>query len=30
VEMGLPPSRIAMSTKVNGGTRSNEVHLYLR
>ena len=30
VEMGLPPSRIAMSTKVNGGARSNEVHLYLR
>ena len=30
VEMGLPPSRIAMSTKVNGGMRSNEVHLYLR
>jgi len=30
VEMGLPPSRIAMSTKVNGGARANEVHLYLR
>ncbi|MEL0106686.1 MAG: hypothetical protein VW802_07055 [Rhodospirillaceae bacterium] len=30
VEMGMPPSRIAMSTKVNGGARSNEVHLYLR
>ena len=30
VEMGLPPSRIAMSTKVNRGARSNEVHLYLR
>ncbi|MEX2451634.1 MAG: hypothetical protein WD407_12325 [Rhodospirillales bacterium] len=30
VEMGLPPSRVAMSTKENGGARANEVHLYLR
>ncbi len=30
IEMGLPPSRVALSTKVNRGARSNEVHLYLR
>ena len=29
-EMGLPPSRIAVSAKTSGATKANEVHLYLR
>ena len=30
VEMGLPPSRVAVSGKTSGDAQSNEVHLYLR
>ena len=30
IEMGLPPSRVAMSGKTSAQTKSNEVHLYLR
>ncbi len=30
VDMGLPPSRIAVSGKSSAATKSNEVHLYLR
>ena len=30
IEMGLPPSRVAVSAKTSGGAKSNEVHLYLR
>ena len=30
VEMGLPPSRVAMSGKSSAASKSNEVHLYLR
>lgn len=29
-EMGLPPSRVAVSAKTSSGTKANEVHLYLR
>jgi len=30
IEMGLPPSRVAMSGKTNNQAKTNEVHLYLR
>ncbi|HIJ42573.1 MAG TPA: hypothetical protein HPP50_09465 [Rhodospirillaceae bacterium] len=30
VEMGLPPTRVAVSGKTSGGAKTNEVHLYLR
>ena len=30
IEMGLPPSRVAMSGKTSSQANSNEVHLYLR
>jgi len=30
IEMGLPPSRVAVSAKSNAQARTNEVHLYLR
>ncbi len=30
VEMGLPPSRVAIAGTTSGGARSNEVHIYLR
>ena len=30
VEMGLPPARVAISAKTSSGSKSNEVHLYLR
>lgn len=30
IEMGLPPSRVAVSAKTSNGAKSNEVHLYLR
>ncbi len=30
IEMGLPPSRVAMSGKTSNKANSNEVHLYLR
>ncbi len=30
IEMGLPPSRVAMSGKTSAQTKSNEVHLYLK
>jgi len=30
VEMGLPPSRVAVSGQTSGAARTNEVHLYLR
>ncbi len=30
VEMGLPPSRVAVSGKTSGTAKTNEVHLYLR
>lgn len=30
VEMGLPPERVAVSAKITTGSKSNEVHLYLR
>ncbi len=30
IEMGLPPSRVAMSGKTSAQSKSNEVHLYLR
>jgi len=30
IEMGLPPSRVAMSGKTSNQANSNEVHLYLR
>ncbi len=30
IEMGLPPSRVAMSGKTSPQTKANEVHLYLR
>jgi hypothetical protein len=30
VEMGLPPSRVAISAKASASSRSSEVHLYLR
>lgn len=30
IEMGLPPSRVAMSGKTSAQAKSNEVHLYLR
>jgi hypothetical protein len=30
IEMGLPPSRVAMSGKTSAQAKNNEVHLYLR
>jgi hypothetical protein len=30
IDMGLPPSRVAMSGKTSGEAKNNEVHLYLR
>ena len=30
VEMGLPPSRVAVSARTSGAVKTNEVHLYLR
>lgn len=30
IEMGLPPSRVAVSAKTSNAAKSNEVHLYLR
>ncbi|NQU57336.1 MAG: hypothetical protein HQ513_08875 [Rhodospirillales bacterium] len=30
IEMGLPPSRVAMSGKTSNQAKANEVHLYLR
>ena len=30
IDMGLPPSRVAMSGKTSAQSKSNEVHLYLR
>lgn len=30
IEMGLPPSRVAVSAKTSSNAKSNEVHLYLR
>jgi hypothetical protein len=30
IDMGLPPSRVAMSGKTSGQSKTNEVHLYLR
>jgi hypothetical protein len=30
IEMGLPPSRVAMSGKTSAQAKANEVHLYLR
>jgi len=30
IEMGLPPSRVAMSGKTGSQSKTNEVHLYLR
>jgi len=30
VEMGLPPTRVAVSAKSSPGAKNNEVHLYLR
>lgn len=30
IEMGLPPSRVAVSAKTSAGAKSNEVHIYLR
>ena len=30
VEMGLPPARVAVSAKTADGSKTNEVHLYLR
>ncbi len=30
IDMGLPPSRVAMSGKTSGTSKANEVHLYLR
>ncbi len=30
IEMGLPPARVAVGAKTFAGTRTNEVHLYIR
>jgi hypothetical protein len=30
IDMGLPPSRVAMSGKTSETSNTNEVHLYLR
>ncbi len=30
IEMGLPPSRVAVSGKTSGAAKTNEIHLYLR
>ncbi len=30
IEMGLPPTRVAVSARTQSGARTNEVHLYLR
>jgi hypothetical protein len=30
IEMGLPPARVAVSAKTSAGTRTNQVHLYIR
>jgi len=30
IEMGLPPTRVAVSARTSGQARTNEVHLYLR